>query len=152
MVACNNAVCIPRLKTMMSRQIIFFSLIALTLGIILWRRGNRLLREGMRSQATVVSNRYERDADGDGGVYYPNIHFVTHRNENVKKELSIGTIPKREVGTTLNIIYDPENPSDFVVSPTLWLEVVPRILVAGGISGITIAVLDMCEVISVIPE
>jgi hypothetical protein len=87
---------------MMSRQIILFSLIAITVGVILWRRGSRILNSGNKSVATIVENIYS--ADADGGVYYPVIRFMTDKNETVTKELSIGIFPARRIGKKLSVI------------------------------------------------
>src|SRR4051812_45345808 len=119
---------------MMSRQIILFSLIAITVGVILWRRGSRILNSGNKSVATIVENIYS--ADADGGVYYPVIRFMTDKNETVTKELSIGFFPARRIGKKLSVIYDPVNPIDVVTYPGLQLAIIPRVLVGAGLTGI----------------
>lgn len=134
---------------MAHRQIIFLSSVALILGVLLWRWGNRMLRNGVRTNAMIIHNRYEPSTDGDG-VYYPTIQFVTLKNEKMEKELDFGSSAKKEVGTKIAIVYDQENPSDVVTSPTFWLTIVPRSLVGIGVVGITVAVMDFFEVISVV--
>jgi hypothetical protein len=136
---------------MIAKQIIFFSLIVITVGIILWRRGSRILNKGMRSEATIIKNVYQPDGEG-GGVYYPVVEFLTKKNEKVTKKLSFGVHPARPIGKKLGVVYDPDKPLDFVTSPGLYLEVVPRLLVAIGITGLIISILDLFEVISAIPE
>jgi hypothetical protein len=112
-----------------------------------------MLREGVRTKAMIIRNRYKPGTDGEGdGVYYPTVQFVTQKNEKVVKELDFGYSVKKEIGTELNVVYDPENPSDFVTSPTLWLKIVPRLLIGGGLGGITVGVMDLLQVISVIPD
>jgi hypothetical protein len=127
---------------MINRQIILFSLISVIIGLIIWVRGNRILTKGKRSVAKIISNSYKPDNDGEGGgVFYPTIHFVTDKNESVTKELSIGTLPARTIGATLNVVYDPENPDDFVTSPGTLLVILPRILVAAGLTGIVVGLI-----------
>jgi len=138
---------------MINRQIIFFSLISVTIGLIIWIRGNRILNKGKRSVAKIIHNTYKPDNDGEGGgTYFPTINFLTDKNESVTKELSIGTLPKRSVGTTINVVYDPDNPYDFVTSPGILLVAIPRTLVAMGLTGIIIATLDMLDIVSIIPD
>jgi hypothetical protein len=124
-----------------------------TIGLIVWARGNRILSKGKRSVARIIFNTYKPDNDGEGsGSYYPTINFKTDKNESVTKELSFGTLPKRSVGTTINVVYNPDNPYDFVTSPGLLPVIIPRALVAIGITGIIIAVLDTIDIVSVIPN
>jgi hypothetical protein len=134
---------------MIARQIIFFSLISLTLGIILWRRGNRILGNGKRSEATIIKNVYEPDNEG-GGFYYPVIEFFSDKNEKITKQLSIGYSPARTIGKRLSIVYDPNDPNEVVTSPGLFLVFIPRLLVAFGITAIITATLDLLEVISLV--
>jgi hypothetical protein len=135
---------------MMNRQIIFFALIVTAFGVFLWRRGSRILNKGLKSQATVIRNIYEPDTEG--GVYYPVVQFLTAKNEKVTKKLSFGVSPAKPIGKKLTVVYDPNNPLDFVTSPGLYLEIVPRLLVAIGTTGLIISILDLLHVISVIPE
>src|ERR1043165_6466695 len=87
-------------RKMINRQIIFFSLIAVTIGLVIWIRGKRILSKGKRSLAKIICNTYKPDNDGEGGgTYYPTIEFLTHKNERVTKELSVGTQPARSTGT-----------------------------------------------------
>ena len=138
---------------MTNRQIIFFSIVTVTIGWIIWIRGNRILSKGKRTLAKIIFNTYKPDNDGQGGgTYYPTINFVTHKNESVTKELSIGTLPERSVGTVINVVYDPNNPYDFVTSPGILLVMIPRFLVATGLTGIIIATLDILDIISIIPD
>ena len=138
---------------MINRQIIFFSLISVTIGLIIWIRGKRILNKRKRSVAKIIYNTYKPDNDGEGGgTYYPTITFKTDKNESVTKELSFGTLPKRSVGTTINVVYDPNNPHDFVTSPGILLVVIPRVLVATGLTGIIAATLDMLDIVSIIPD
>ncbi len=136
---------------MMERQTIFFSLIATVVGLILWRRGSRLINKGRRTQGTIIDNIYKPDNEGSG-VYYPVIEFTTDKNEKIKKELNVGTNPERPIGQIVTVLYDPQNPADSVTSPGLQLEIIPRLLVALGTTGLIVATLNMLGVISIIPK
>jgi hypothetical protein len=134
---------------MMPELIIFFCLIAIAIGVILWRRGLQILNSGKKSVATIIENIHS--ADADGGVYYPVISFLTDKNQTVTKELSIGFFPARRIGKKLQVIYDPDNPSDVVIYPGLRLVIIPRVLVVVGLTGVVIVILNYLKVISAIP-
>ncbi len=134
---------------MVARQIIFFSLILLMVGVILWRRGNRILRVGKRSEAKIIKNVYEPGDEGSG-VYYPVIEFYTDQNEKITKQLSIGYYPAKPTGRRLSIVYDPSNPNDVVSSPGLVLVFIPRLIAAIGATGIIAAIFDLLEIISIV--
>lgn len=148
---------------MIARQIVFLSLVAITIGVILWREGRRILTRGKLSEATIVKNIYYPNEltpilnalgldDDESGAYYPVIQFMTDKNELITKQLAIGFNPPRSVGKKLSVIYNPNNPSDIVTYPRTQLEIIPRLLVSIGVIVLIIVVLDVFEIISVIPN
>ena len=137
---------ISNLNIMIEGQIIFFSLIAITMGTILWRRGSKLLQNWKTTHGKVIGNN-PKNSDG-GIVYYPVIEFLTDQNETILKELNVGTNPSPRIGRIIKVLYDPQNPTDIVSRPVLNLEIIPRILVAIGITGIIVAVLSMLGLIN----
>lgn len=139
------------------------SLVTITIGVILWRTGRRILARGKLSEATIVKNIYCPNEltlilndlgidDDESGVYYPVIHFMTDKNELITKQLTIGFNPPKSVGKKLSVIYNPNNPSEIVTYPSIQLEVIPRLLVSIGVIVLIIVVLDVFEIISVIPN
>ena len=148
---------------MITRQIVFLFLVSITIGVILWIAGRRILARGKLSEATIVKNIYCPNEltliknahgldDDESGTYYPVIHFMTDKNELITKQLTIGFNPPRSVGKKMSVIYNPNNPSDIVTYPRIQLEVIPRLLVSIGVIGLIIVVLDVFEIISVIPN
>ena len=74
------------------RQIIFLSCAAVTLGVILWRWGIRMLRTGVKTTATIISNRRVPATDMDSSdLYYSTVRFITEKKEKVVIELDMGT-------------------------------------------------------------
>jgi hypothetical protein len=78
---------------MWTRQIIFLSLVALTIGLILWRHGRRFYKKWKKSEAMVVSNNYipselrllesiDPVAD-ETGTFYAVIEFKTDKGETI---------------------------------------------------------------------
>lgn len=122
-----------------------------------------MLARGKFSEATIVRNIYCPNEltliqnalgldDDESGVYYPVIHFKTDKNELITQQLNTGFNPPRSIGKKLSIIYDPNNPSDILTYPRLQLKVIPKLLVSIGVIGLSIVVLDVFEIISVIPN
>jgi hypothetical protein len=151
---------------MIARQIVFLSLVAITIGVILWRAGRRTLAKGKLSEATIVKNVFYPNEltliqnelgidDDESGTYYPVIEFMTEKNELITKQLSIGFNPPKSVGSKFSVIYnpsDPSDPSDIVTYPRIQLEVIPKLLMAIGVTGLVVVVLDVYEIFNIIPN
>jgi hypothetical protein len=142
---------------MITRQIVFLSLVSIIIGVILWIAGRRMLARGKLAEATIVKNIYcpseltlVKNAlnldDDESGTYYPVIHFMTDQNELIIKQLTIGFNPPRSVGRKLSVIYNPNNPSDIVTYPRIQLQIIPRLLVSIGLLGLIVVVLDVLEI------
>ena len=148
---------------MITRQIVFFSLVSIIIGVILWRAGRRILARGKLSEATIVKNVYCPNEitliqnahginDDESGTYYPVIHFMTDKNVLITKQLTIGFNPPRSVGERMSVIYNPSDPSDIVTYPKVQLEVVPKLLMAIGVTGLVVVALDVFEILNIIPN
>lgn len=147
---------------MWTRQIIFISLVALTIGLILWRHGRRLYKKWKKSEAIVVRNEYTPSelklfesvdpvAD-ETGTFYPVIEFKTDKGETITKQLDIGTNPPRSVGQRVSVIYNPSNPQEFVTFAWTWLQFIPGLLISLGLIGVLVSIIDLVELISIIPD
>jgi len=148
---------------MITRQIVFISLVVIIIGLILWIEGRRILARGKLSEATIVKNIFCPNVltliqnklgieDDESGAYYPVIQFMTDKDELITKQLNIGFNPPRSVGKKLSVIYNPNNPSDILTYPRIQLQVIPRLLVSMGVIALIIVVLDVFEIISIIPN
>jgi hypothetical protein len=147
---------------MWNRQIIFLSLVALTIGLVLRRQGRRLYKKWKKSEATVVRNKYiaselalfesvDPIAD-ETGTFYAVIEFITDKGETITKQLDIGANPPRPVGQRMSVIYNPNNPFEFVTCPRTWLGFISGLLIALGLVGQLVSILDLLEQISIIPD
>lgn len=131
--------------------IVIVSWAFLVIGIYLWKRGNHLLRNGKKAAAIIFKNNFHPDSDG-GGTYYPVVTFLTDKQEWITQELNIGYSPPKSEGAKLQVVYDPEDPTNVEINSSLYLEVLPRLLVAFGIVGLVFGALQYLNVISVIPN
>lgn len=147
---------------MWNRQIIFLSLVALTIGLILWRRGKHLNKKWKKSEAVVVRNKYTPSelalfesidpvAD-ETGTYYSVVEFKTDKGETITKQLDFGSNPPRTVGERIPVIYDPCNPLDFVTFPHTKFEMIPGLLIVIGLVGLLVSIADLFNVIAIIPD
>ena len=147
---------------MWTRQIIFLSLVALTIGLILWRHGRRLYRKWKKSEAIVVRNEYIPNdlrlfesvdpVAEETGTFYAVIEFKTDKSETITKRLDIGTNPPRSVGQQVSVIYNPSNPQEFVTFARTWLQFIPALLMSLGLIGLLVSIVDLVGLISIIPD
>ena len=137
---------------MMDGEILVFviSLIAITIGIYLWQKGAHLLASGKRANAIIFKNNYSSGPGGKSPIYYPVVRFLTDEQEWITQELSIGYLPTKKEGTKLEVIYDPEDPSNVEINSTFQLEVLPRIFVIIGFSGLVLGFLELFEITQLI--
>lgn len=132
--------------------IVIVSLALIVVGIYLWQRGNHLLSNGKKAEAIIFKNNFHPSSSDGGGTYYPVVRFLTDKQEWITQELNIGYSPPKREGAKLQVIYDPEDPTNVEINSTLYLEVLPRLLVALGIVGLVFGALQYLDVISVIPN
>lgn len=136
---------------MVLRQTVFLSVVVLTIGMLLWRRGNRILRERTRVKATIIENIRRKDSEGSD-IYYPVIQFLTVKQKLITIELNVGFLPAIAIGGKMNVVYNPNDPNDIVIWPGIQLEIVPRLLAAAGLTGLIAAALDYFGLISLTPD
>jgi len=89
-------------------------------------------------------------SDNDMNMYYPVVRFTTDTEEWITQELSVGYSPAKQEGTKLEVIYNPENPTEVAINSSFQLEILPRFLTAIGITGLIIALLEFLEVTQLI--
>lgn len=98
---------------------------------------------GKKAKAIVFKNNYHPGTGGNAGTYYPVVRFLTDRQEWITHELNIGYTPAREEGTELEILYDPEDPTQVEMNSTFQLKILHGILVILGVCGLIVAVLEL---------
>ena len=95
---------------------------------------------------------YEREADNDGyAMYYPIVRFLTRDDKRwITGRLTTCTSWQGEKGGSIEIIYDPLNPIDFLENSGTAKNVVPVIFITGGIAGFVFCILELLGVINFI--
>jgi hypothetical protein len=92
-----------------------YAVVALFLGLIVFliARSNRKLREeGIHTMGTVIGYQEEVDRDDQRTLFYPIIRFRNQYNIEQEATLNLGKNHQPyELGSTMEIVYDPENPS-----------------------------------------
>lgn len=114
--------------------VLVFSTIFIAVGVYLWQRGSYLLAKGKIADAVVFSNHAEVNSEY-GTVYYPVVRFLTFKQEWITQQLKIGYSPAKPVGSKLQVIYDPNDPTTVEINSSLLLVFIPRLFVAIGIAG-----------------
>lgn len=118
----------------------------LTIGIYLWKQGSQLLTTGKKAKAIVFKNNYSPGTGTNRGVYFPVVRFLTDKQEWITQELNIGSNPALEEGSQLEIIYDPDDPTNVAINSTFQLEILPRIFVTIGLCGLIFGALELFDI------
>jgi hypothetical protein len=136
----------------MTNEIILFliSLGALGVGIHLWQKGSYLLRHGKKTNAVIFKNNYSKGSSGNSGTYHPVVRFLTDKQVWITQELSIGYNPPKKEGTKVEVIYDPEEPTDVEINSRFQLEILPRLLVCIGVLFLVLGFLELFEITQLI--
>ncbi len=110
------------------------SLAFILLGGKLVQKAAYLLLHG--EKATAIIFKHTVKSDRKGNMYYPVIKFLTRDGKWIIQELSIGNNPPMGKGSEVEIIYDPENPTNVIINSTWRMVIIPRALLALGITGL----------------
>ena len=129
--------------------VLIVSSIFIVVGVTLWLRGNHLLKNGKKADAIIFENNFN-STSSDGGMYYPVVRFVTEKKEWITQELRIGYFPAKPEGTKLEVIYDKDNPTNVEINSRTQLEILPRIFVSIGITGIIFLILEYLNITGLI--
>jgi len=91
-----------------------------------------LLKKGKQADGIV----FDFESGGQDSPAYPIIRFVTEKQEWVTKTASMN-LPSFKQGSKVTVIYDPENPGDFVINPesAAFLQIVFIVLGCAAIIG-----------------
>lgn len=129
--------------------IVILSSILLIVGVKLWQDGKHLLKNGKTATAVIFRNNFKSALEGGSGLYYPVVRFLTDKQEWITEELGIGYKPKKREGTKLEVIYDPENPTDVEIHSILSLKLLPLLFIITGIVGVVLASLEYLGVVHI---
>jgi hypothetical protein len=121
-----------------------------SVGIILWQKATYLLKNGKKAGAVIFKNNFR--ADDSGGIYYPVVRFLTDKQEWITQQLSIGYFPAKREGKRLQVIYDPEDPTNVEINSLLQLRILPGLFVVLGICGLIFGALEYLDIITLIDK
>lgn len=107
----------------------------LIVGAFLWQKGNYLMANGKTAKAVIFRNNLSRP-DEEDGAYFPVVRFKTDKDEWITQQLDIGYQPAKPVGTKLEVIYDPDDPTSVAIHAAFELEILPRLFVTLGLAGL----------------
>lgn len=97
-------------------------------------RTKRFLARARETHGTVVALEESRSTSGNGTAYYPVIHYQTHEGSQHEVTATVGgNPPDFQVGDSVAVLYDPENPETMRLDASLhiWF---PSILL--GVFGV----------------
>jgi len=84
-------------------------------GVLQKRKRAKLLTNGLKAEGEVVELVFGGSTK-NSTVYYPVIRFLTTEKEPITQKYDIGgTSNTYHQGDKLNVIYDPQNPLNFIV-------------------------------------
>jgi len=118
---------------MISQGELIFAILSIALiaaGLFSLEKRSRLLKKGKKAKGIVYSNTFKVDHRGDG-LYYPVIRFLTDKNEWITQELNIGSNRPMNESEEIEVLYDPEIPTDIAINSGA-ISYVPYGLIAIG--------------------
>jgi hypothetical protein len=118
-------------------------------GLFFFIRTRNFLGKAHEAKGTVIEMAYRQNSSADsnsGGGYVPVYQFETEDKQRIVKQDGLATNPPRyQVGQTIDILYDPENPEKAHVNRWMNLYFVPALLGGLGLifcgAAVAIAVL-----------
>ncbi len=112
-------------------------------GIVLDQKGKHLLLNGKRAQAVIFKNNRKR---GGEQMYYPVVRFKTETDVWITQELSIGYFPPKKEGKKVEVLYDPEDPTQVEINSSFQLEFIPKLFLVVGSCGLVFGILELFEI------
>ncbi|MDF2157305.1 DUF3592 domain-containing protein [Algoriphagus sp. CAU 1675] len=112
-------------------------------GIVLDQKGKHILYKGKRAQAVIFKNNRKGVHDR---MYYPVVRFKTEADVWITQELSIGYFPAKKEGKKVEVLYDPEDPTQVEINSSFQLEFLPKLFIAVGSFGLVLGILELFEI------
>ena len=125
--------------------LLFATVSCIAFGVYLRRKATQLLATGLKAEATVIRNEIKTSTTTD--FYHPVVEFKTSKQEVIVQKLGNGYKPAKAVGTKLQVIYEPDNPTNVQVDSVFQLRIVPWLAILLGSGGLIITLLDWIGII-----
>ena len=126
--------------------IIFFSFFVFAVGLVRREKLTHLNKVGKITEGIIFKNNYKSSYDDDGN-YYPVVRFLTEEKVWITQELDVGFSPAMKEGKKVNLIYDPNEPTNVTFHSKLNLKTIPIGLIVLGISGMIYGVIRYLEIL-----
>lgn len=120
---------------------VFGGLGALFLGIsiLLFYFDQRAINTYIKTSGIVVANRVDMDSDSEGYAYAPEVAFQWEGTEKIYQSSTYTNPPSIEVGASVNLYVNPNDPSDVIIDS--FGQRFVAILVFGGLGAAFLGVL-----------
>jgi hypothetical protein len=128
--------------------ITLISTASIVVGFRLLQKGSYLLKNGRKAKAIIFKN--NQKSSRTRIMYYPVVRFLTDKQEWISQELNTGSNPAKREGTSVEVIYDPDKPSTVEINTGFRLKVLPIVLLAIGLTGLLILVLELFDITQLI--
>lgn len=121
---------------------------SIVVGFRLLQKGSYLLKNGKKAKAIIFKN--NKKSIRTTIIYYPVVRFLTDKQVWITQELSTGSNPEKREGTSVEVIYDPDEPNNVEINSDFRLKVVPILLLTLGLTGLLIVVLELFDITQLI--
>ncbi|MEO8474687.1 MAG: DUF3592 domain-containing protein [Chryseolinea sp.] len=119
----------------------------IVMGAIILRDGGFIFPYGKKADAVIFKNNFSTSGS-DGGTYYPVVKFLTDKQEWITQEMRDGFNPPIPEGTKVEVLYDPENPTDVAINSSIRLRILPTIFIVLGAIGLALSILEYMGVLN----
>ena len=104
---------------------------------------------GKKATGTIIENKISKSYQSV--TYFPVISFHDQEGQLRSEILTLGFSPAKELGSKIEILYNPEDKSEITINDNLMLVIVPRILTVVGLTGVIASLLDISEIANIFP-
>jgi hypothetical protein len=122
----------------------------LAAGLFGLEKVDRLKAKGKKVKGIVFKNNLRYSSGHSSNqmrtIYHPVVRFLTEDNVWITQELNIGVNPPMREGKEVNLLYNPQDPEEVILSNTLYTVFFPWGLTLAGIIILATACLDLLDI------
>lgn len=116
-------------------------------GLTLLHKFKDLQKNGRRADGVVFKR--EHVYESENSTYNYTIRFVTADGVWITSKLQNGIIKEMYPGDKVTVLYDPEEPKNFMLDNSIGQMALSWLLILAGIGGLIIVVLELLELTNV---